>query len=76
MNVSYQREKRNRENIEEEYKKVHTLVKLNEENKIQLISSNESLKKDIQLYQETNRINEVSYYFILMFFFLNIYIFF
>lgn len=75
VNISYQREKRNRENIEEEYKRIQHIIKTNEENKIQLFTNYENMKKEIQLYQDLNRSNEVSYtftffpnYFIIIFF--------
>lgn len=59
VNVSYQREKRKRENIETEYQKVQNLLKANEENKIQLATRNENMRRDIQLSQEANRVYEV-----------------
>jgi hypothetical protein len=59
MNVSYQREKRSREKLDEENKKLQAVVKQHEENKTQYLSWNENLKRDVQLLQETARQNEV-----------------
>jgi predicted nuclease with TOPRIM domain len=59
VNVSYQREKRSREKLDEENKKFQGAIKQLEESKAQCLSWNENLKRDIQLLQENARLNEV-----------------
>lgn len=59
LNVAYQREKRSREKLDEENKKLQATLKLQEESKAQYISLNENLKKDIQHLQDSSRQNEV-----------------
>jgi hypothetical protein len=62
LNLSYQREKRSRESAEDELKKTQILFKQSEDAKALILSSQETMKKEIQHLQENNRMNEVSYF--------------
>lgn len=60
LNVTYQREKRSREKLDEENKKQQVTIKQFEEEKLHYLSLNENLKKDLLLTQESSRQNEVT----------------
>jgi predicted nuclease with TOPRIM domain len=59
LNVTYQREKRSREKLDEENKKYQAMMKQSEEEKFQYLTLNENLKKDLFFSQESSRLNEV-----------------
>jgi hypothetical protein len=59
LNVTYQREKRSREKLDEENKKYQAIMKQSEEEKLQYLALNENLKKDLLFTQESSRQNEV-----------------
>jgi hypothetical protein len=59
LNVTYQREKRSREKLDEENKKYQAIMKQSEEEKLQYLTLNENLKKDLLFTQESSRQNEV-----------------
>ena len=57
--MTYQREKRSREKLDEENKKQQATIKQFEEEKLHYLALNENLKKDLLFTQESSRQNEV-----------------